>query len=204
MGYSSVRFDDERQSDIVSQFLDKYFYCDAKTFERVNDKNRQVSGIDVIFNMSHRQYVCDEKAAIRYRNLKTFCMELTFLNKHDELMDGWLIDPHKVNDSFLFVWIDKTKTDTIRSIDDIQVVEVALVRKSEIIAHLADYGWTVDKLKIKARRILNNPNVEMGNVRERGYCFSYSDKLPEKPVNVLISRKHLVGIGDINRKIEIK
>ena len=192
MGYSSVRFDDERQSDIVSQFLDKYFYCDAKTFERVNDKNRQVSGIDVIFNMSHRQYVCDEKAAIRYRNLKTFCMELTFLNKHDELMDGWLIDPHKVNDSFLFVWIDKTKT------------KVGYETGNGIIAHLADYGWTVDKLKIKARRILNNPNEEMGNVRERGYCFSYSDKLPEKPVNVLISRKHLVGISDINRKIEIK
>jgi hypothetical protein len=131
-------------------------------------------------------------------------MELTFLNRRDGLMDGWLIDPHKVNDSFLFVWIDKTKTDTIRSIDDIQSVEVALVRKSEIIAYLADYGWTVDKLKIKARRILNNPNEERGNVRENGYCFSYSDKLPEKPVNVLISRKHLVGISDINRKIEIQ
>lgn len=203
MAKSSLRADDVKQSDIVSQFLDKYFYCNTTNFERVIDKERQVKGIDVIFDLNSKHYVCDEKAAIRYRNLQTFCLELTFKNKNDEFMNGWLIDNHKINDSFLFIWIDKTKTDTIRDINDILSAEVALVQKSKILEWLADYGWTVDKLKIKAKRLLENYNEPKGDIYTSGYKFSVSQHLVECPVNILMSRKHLIMISDISKKINL-
>lgn len=206
MARSDLRNDDERCSDIVSQFLDKHFYCGCKSFERVYDKSRQVKGSDVIFTMGSRSYNCDEKAAIRYVNkgLKTFSLELSFINTRGELTQGWLIDPTKVNDSFLFIWIDKAKHDMLTSVDDIQVMEVSLVRKVKIMEYLESIGWTQDRLARKDSKIRNNPDESLGDVYRNGCKFVFSEKLHEKPINVLLSRYTLAKISDINRVFEIK
>ena len=78
----SVREYDEHCEQIMSQFLDKYFYnaINPTSFERVQDKGRQVKGIDVVMEINGKTYSIDEKAAIRYTNgLKTFALELSFL-----------------------------------------------------------------------------------------------------------------------------
>ena len=99
---SSLRKEDERREKIVSRFLDENFYQKVENFERITKKYDQVKGVDVRFKLNNKEYVCDEKAAVRYINkpLRTFAMELHFTDRSSEPHIGWLFDETKVNNSF--------------------------------------------------------------------------------------------------------
>jgi hypothetical protein len=203
---SLLRKGDERCSDIVSDFLNDNFYSKkCKFFERINDKERQIQGIDVIFELNGQKYVCDEKAAIRYvnKNLKTFSLELSFKDRGGNLHDGWLIDESKINDSFLFIWIDKAKHDILMSKDDIKELEIALVNKKSIIEHLDSIGWGISQLIRKSELIRENEHEYCGNLYEDGCKFVCSRFLYEKPVNVLLKRDTLKKISIYNERIVI-
>lgn len=151
MSRSILRDGDERGEKIVSEFLDKHFYIECEDFHRVVDKVQQIKGVDTTFVKNGFQYVCDEKAALKYvnKNLQTFSMELSFFNAADNISIGWLLDSNKINNSFLFCWIDSAINDVLSSSDDIVMMEVALVRRNKIIDYLSDIGWTLDKLFLK-------------------------------------------------------
>ena len=200
--YNKNRSSDERKEMVIAKFLDTHFYCDAKNFERVTDVNRQVQGTDVIFTMGGRQYNCDEKAATSWINkaLNTFALELSCYNRGGNLMTGWFLDSSKINDSFLFVWVDKATTDYLNSVDEIKDIEIALVRKRDIMNYLTDKGWSVEKLMVKSQRLRSNPDEPKGDLKINGCRFVESPKLPEDPINVLIPRKELIRMSDINRR----
>ena len=200
---SLLRKEDEKCSEIVSNFLDKNFYNKCKTFERVNDKVNQVKGIDVIFELNDKKYVCDEKAAIRYVNryLNTFAMELSFINRNNTLNNGWLLDDKKINDSFLLIYIDKAKNDILQNEDDIEDIELILIRKIKILEYLETLGWTKDKLIEKSNRIRINEDENCGSFKENGCKFVCSKQLFEKPVNVLLLRENLRSLSDLNIKL---
>ena len=202
---SSLRKEDEKCSDIVSSFLDEHFYKKCGYFERIVDKNNQIKGIDVIFELNNIKYVCDEKAAIRYVNkkLKTFSMELSFIDKGGNLHDGWLLDEEKVNDSFLFIWIDKAKHDILTSVEDIQELEIALVYKNDIIKYLDKLGWDEEHLIRKSDLVREDENEYCGDLYKNGCKFVCSRFLYEKPVNVLIKREILKKISVFNKKFII-
>lgn len=203
MAYNSkTRREEEKMTQIVSNFLEKYFYSNTNDYERVEDKERQLKGIDVIFNFKNKQYVCDEKAAIRYinKNLQTFAFELSFLGKNDKLIEGWLISERKVNNSFLCIWIDKADYDFIEDIDDIKEVEIALIDKQQLLNYLKQLGWNINKLHTKAEKLRNNEKENCGNINKHGCKFSCSRYLPEQPVNVIVAREKLKEISDYNQK----
>ncbi len=203
---SLIRKEDEKCSNIVSDFLDEHFYLKkCGFFERINDKQRQIQGIDVIFSLNGVKYICDEKAAIRYvnKNLKTFSLELSFKDRGGNLHSGWLIDDTKINDSFLFIWIDKSKHDILTSKDDIQELEIALVNKKSIIEHLDSIGWGISQLIRKSELIRENEHEYCGNLYEDGCKFVCSRFLYEKPVNVLLNRDTLKKISVYNERIVI-
>lgn len=204
---SFLRKEDEKCSDIVSNFLNENFYSKkCKFFERIDDKERQIQGIDIIFDLNGQKYVCDEKAAIRYvnKNLKTFSLELSFKDRGGNLHEGWLIDETKINDSFLFIWIDKAKRDILSSKDDIQELEIALVKKKTIIEYLESIGWGVQQLIKKSELIREEENEYCGNLYKDECKFVCSRFLYEKPVNVLLKRDTLKKISVYNEKIIIK
>ena len=133
---SELRNEDVRLSDNIYSLLDKKLYATQTTnFERVNDKTRQVKGVDVIFDIGEKHYIADEKAAVRYRNIKTFTLELSFINKKGEIQDGWLIDEHLINNSYVLVWIDNNESGE-------EFATVALVMKNNIRDYLNKLGWT--------------------------------------------------------------
>ena len=201
---SLLRKEDEKCSNIVSDFLDEHFYLKkTELFERINDKERQIQGIDVIFSLKNVKYICDEKAAIRYvnKNLRTFSLELSFRDRGGNLHNGWLIDEMKINDSFLFIWIDKAKYDILTSKEDIQELEIALVSKKSIIEYLKSIGWKIPKLIKKSELIRENENEYCGNLYEDECKFVCSRFLYEKPVNVLLKRDLLKKISVYNEKI---
>lgn len=195
----SVREYDEHCEKVMAQFLDEHFYkkIGYTWRERVTDRERQVKGLDVILKRDGKVYNIDEKAAIRYTNgLKTFALELSFLNRKGNRVDGWLIDEKKVNDYFVFVWINKIEGELIENVDSFKEVEVALVSKEKIMVYLESLGWDVDKLLIKDERIRDGIDDNLGDIRKNGCKFSYSEKLFEKPINILLPKQAYIKIAD--------
>lgn len=201
----SVREYDEHCEKAMAQFLDEYFYKEIgfSWKERVTDRERQIKGLDVILKRNGVEYGIDEKAAIRYTNgLNTFILELTFLDRGGKIRDGWFIDEKKVNDYYVFVWINKIDGELIENKDSFKDVDVALVSKEKIILHLESLGWDVDRLLLKAERIRDGIDDNFGNIKKNGCKFSYSEHLKEKPVNVLLFKETYINISEIHRRIQ--
>ena len=209
----------ERNTWIINDYLDKYVYTQENgftSFERVMDRQRQVKGIDVILGYNGTRYYADEKAASDYINrefpLQTFSLELAFVNRDNIIMDGWFLNDEIRTDSYVFVWIDtadmhpisEDKPDimVLDGIDAIKSGDVAIVDKEDVEQYLESLGWTKDKLRAKCDQIIDEDgNVEMGNVRKNGCKFSYSTKLVEQPVNVLVPRDKMIQIAKFHKKI---
>jgi hypothetical protein len=194
---SELREEDEKLSNTISDFLDKTFYAEETTdFTRNNDKTLQVCGIDTIFIYDGTKYECDEKAAVRYRNLKTFALELSFINKNGDLNIGWLLDKKNRNNSYLFVWIDVSE------------IEVALVEKVSIFQYLESIGWTKEHLFKKQQQIRdafdNSTTVYLGKLDDDGIKFHYSNQLVEKPINILLYRDTFRKLSVFNKVYKTK
>ena len=196
---------DEHCEKVMGEFLDKYFYNEniEGTITRVKDRRLQIKGVDVVIDDGDVKFYIDEKAAIRYVGLKTFALELSFINRQGDINTGWLLDNKKINDYFLFVWINELNGTEIKDISSIKNVDVALVSKSSIFRHLNSLGWTKNNLLEKDHRIRNNDNEYMGNILKDKCKFSYSKHLIEKPINILLSKETYMGIADLSINISV-
>lgn len=196
---------DEHCEKVMGEFLDKYFYNEniEGTITRVKDRRLQVKGVDVVIDDGDVKFYIDEKAAIRYVGLKTFALELSFINRQGDINTGWLLDNKKINDYFLFVWINELNGTEIKDISSIKNVDVALVSKASIFRHLNSLGWTKNNLLEKDRRIRNNEDEYMGNILRDKCKFSYSNHLVEKPINILLPKETYMEIADLSINISV-
>lgn len=196
---------DEHCEKVMGEFLDKYFYNEniEGTITRVKDRKLQVKGVDVVIDDGDVKFYIDEKAAIRYVGLKTFALELSFINRQGDVNTGWLLDNTKINDYFLFVWINELNGTEIKDISSIKNVDVALVSKASIFRHLISLGWSKNNLLEKDHRIRNNDNEYMGNILKDKCKFSFSNHLVEKPINILLSKETYMGIADLSINISV-
>lgn len=184
--------EDKNGENIAHQFLLENFYTKTEYFHECITKEEQLKGYDTTFSFMGLDYKCDEKAALDYVNkeypLGTFCLELSYLDRYDNLREGWFTDPSEENNSYLFLWIDKAKTDKVTSKDDILEGEYMLVMKDDIKEYLQSIGWTDENLRKKCERIREGNDSNMGSYHENGCKFSFPQYLPEKPINILIKR----------------
>lgn len=196
---------DEHCEKVMGEFLDKYFYNEniEGTITRVKDRKLQVKGVDVVIDDGDIKFYIDEKAAIRYVGLKTFALELSFINRQGDINTGWLLDNKKINDYFLFVWINELNGTEIKDISSIKNVDVALVSKASIFRHLNSLGWSKNNLLEKDRRIRNNEDEYMGNILKDKCKFSFSNHLVEKPINILLPKETYMEIADLSVNITI-
>lgn len=196
---------DEHCEKVMGEFLDKYFYNEniEGTITRIKDRRLQVKGVDVVIDDGDVKFYIDEKAAIRYVGLKTFALELSFINRQGDINTGWLLDNTKINDYFLFVWINELNGTEIKDISSIKNVDVALVSKASIFRHLNSLGWNKNNLLEKDHRIRNNDNEYMGNILKDKCKFSFSNHLVEKPINILLPKETYMEIADLSINISI-
>lgn len=209
---SALRKEDVRLADLVSDFLDKYFYPKYVTnFERVTDKKRQCEGIDVIFDINGSHYLCDEKngGSRINTNLRTFSLELSFIDRAGTRRAGWLLNEHNINNSYLFIWTDAADSERPRSVSEIHKVEVALVKKSRIKSYLRETAG-LDEVTILAMNesIVNNPStMEHALISENsgkrkylinGITLCHSTQLYEQPLNIILPREVYRSIADLN------
>lgn len=196
---------DEHCEKIISSILDKYFYTEPgiTLFERVTNKQLQINGVDTLFSLNGKNYMVDEKAAIRWVGLKTFSLELSFLGKDDQIRTGWLLDENKINDYFLFVWINELNHETIQDISSIKNIDVALVSKEKILKHLSSLGWTSERLIGKDYQIRNCDKPYLGDIKKNGCKFSFSKHLKEQPINILLPKETYIELADIYKNITL-
>jgi hypothetical protein len=199
----TVREYDEHCEKVMGQFLDKYFYEEYLdgNVTRITDKKLQVKGVDVVIDDGDVKFYVDEKAAIRYIGLKTFALELSFLNRQGNVNTGWLLDDTKINSHFLFVWINELYGETIENEQSIKNVDVALVSRDSILNYLSSIGWNKDNLSLKDQQIRSNKNTYMGNIRKNGCKFAYSEQLIEKPINILLPKEKYMEMADFSVNI---
>ena len=184
------RGQDEIRSDQAHKMFERSFYGPQTTeYKGIDDKETQVRGVDSIFTYNGQKYHCDEKAAVNYvgKHLPTFSMELTFIDRANKLADGWFVKENSKTDAYLFMWLDEN-------------YEIALVRKEDIENYLERCGWDIDKLYRKAEKIRYEDDRQFGFLNENGCKFTFSDWMPEEPVNVLVPRKELVRMAIYTNK----
>lgn len=201
--YNTYRSYDERACEVVNDFLDTKFYpIYTDCSERIDEKQYQIKGIDIKFDMNGTTYICDEKAAVKWmnKNLLTYAMELEFINRGGRLNDGWFVNNSQTNNSYCLIYTDRVDApyDSFTT-EDIKDATVIVVKKYTIKKYLEDKGWTSENLKKKCKEIRDNDGyrVNMGNLQKHGLKFSYSRNLPEKPINVLIPREELEEMSDL-------
>jgi hypothetical protein len=202
---SPKRDSDERKANLVNEFLDKNLYREEfgfSNFSRIDEKEKQVAGIDVMFNLNGEKYVCDEKAAVGEKyvngNLMTFCMELSMKNQGGILQKGWFVNEKMVNDSYLIVWIDKAERSDFKSSDEIIEAEVVLFRKKDLYDYLERNGMEKDKIIRQAERMVREGTQYTDYIID-GVKFVQSLYLTEKPVNLIINREIYRNINKLCR-----
>lgn len=207
---------DESNTLLVNDYLDKFVYTEENGFSNIKREDgvkAQVSGIDITFDFNGESFLCDEKAAAAYINnpLRTFSLELSFINKAGIEKIGWFVNDDLSTDSYVFVWIDegdvikvgedkKGEIYALTGIDGIKKLEISFIRKEKIKEYLSSLGWTRDNLLEKNRRIRENNKEKMGKITENGCKFSYSKSLSEKSINVLVPRDKLIEMADKHLK----
>ena len=182
---------------VIAQYLDEHLYNDGRftRHDRTDGREEQLKGSDIIISVPSlgiKDAIVDEKAITHYmtRRLPTFALELSFLSQSGNVVEGWLTDTEKVTEYYLMMWPLATKPWSIE-IQDIKSIEYMLVRRADILQWLASQGYTLDKLKEKARIIRETitENGAIDKVNGKDFWFFLTTRLAECPINVVIRKK---------------
>lgn len=197
---------DFNSENLVSEFLDKYFYpnCPLIVKERVEDIERQYLGIDLLADFNGNILKIDEKAAVgpkykKLNDLKTFSMELSFLNSNYNKCKGWLVSKDKETTHYLLCWLDRNREKHyINELEDIYFMEVMLINRVKLLKYIeSKYGFSPKDLLKKADNMRNEKReLEKLSGKTRFYMSSY---LSEMPVNLLIDKEELRKLALINQ-----
>ena len=163
----------------------------CENFSRYEDKENQVAGADVKFTYKDEEYIVDEKASVKYNDLKTFMLELSFINRNNEIQEGWFTLDGQINNAYLLMWFDK-----FSCISGRVVVFVALVRKDKLNEFMNGKGWTLANLRKKAYRIRYEGDRNFGDLATNECQFGFSENLVERPVYVKLLREKYLELAD--------
>lgn len=189
---------DLAEEKVVGKYLDTYFYPSwTTTITRNYEKETQVRGVDVTVTATNEvEYVIDEKAATTYanKNLQTFALEVDRFISNGNLMNGWLLSNNKLNDYWLFVWLDET-TGKLEDIDDIKSVTVSLIKVKDVYDYFHEHQVTGKMIKEKATEIREEAEI-YGYARNNylnGFKMVVNTKNYERGCNILIPRSELIN-----------
>ena len=175
---------DSAQEQAVHKFLVKYLYEKMGGWESVDDKERQINGIDVVRNGK----AFDEKTAITYPNktLPTYALEVSYIDQSRNLREGWLIlsnetDYYELN----YVY---TSDGERPNENNITKVESMFVEKKAILDFLESRGWTKEKLWSMQNSIRSSGKQGKILTDDSDIFFYITNWLSEQPINIVIKR----------------
>lgn len=217
----SFRDQDMKAEQGLGEFMDAYFYSklvkenkDVLEYQRMSDKESQMSGIDVCIVTTNRKIFIDEKAAIYYSNamIPTFAFEIDSIQTgHIEPIQGWFVNDGLQTQYYMLIWTNvrcvQEKSQWVR-IDvknlkktDYTIVEAMLIRKSDIRKALEQEGYDKRRLVEYAKRLRasykGSEDKHEKWISENAKIL-LSGQLAEKPVNVVVNKRLL---GNLARRI---
>lgn len=183
---------DSKQERVIMEFLSKYLYAKAyPEHEIVEDRNLQLEGVDIAIPLPSGIEYHDAKAQASklYINnpTQTFSMELLFDHNDSECV-GWFLRPGLLTHVYALCWVNRAKVNAhgyIDNADDIEELEVMLLDKQELKGFINTYFYdealyaTAQKMRAQGTtRLFLNDAMYM----------VYSDKLNERPVNLVVKK----------------
>lgn len=157
---------DLKQENVIHQYM-TMLYDEHGFSVKQPTKEQDISGIDVILNRYNKEYLVDEKAAIKYltRDLNTFSFELYKAGYRNSI--GWFVDKNKLTTYYNIIY-PKSFTNDIYNLDNIE----------EFMLNQSSY---------KGRRYF---------VINQYMKLVYSECIrPEKPINIVINKQYLRDIA---------
>jgi hypothetical protein len=198
---SSFKFDLNKEQ-ILSEYLDRLYKSKKITFERIVDIDKQHQGIDVVIQHKSKDYFIDEKAQLHYLNkdLPTFTFELSYLNKSNELKEGWLFDAHKHTQYYFLItgiFLKENKTELL-DITDIQSIKITSVNRKRLMKLLGALGLSKYNLYAYDNDIRTHESYGKNTIPElnkKNGVIYYTEHLSEKPMNLQIKLSYLIASG---------
>jgi len=200
MDKSNFSFD-LSQEQRLANFLDKYYltiplFQEKYTIERISNRDKQFQGIDLIITNkeTNAQYFIDEKAQLNYINKKlpTFAFELTYL-KNGERREGWLFDKKKKTDKYFVITCIKEEKKEFKSCRVVSVDRKKLIELIHEKISDKEIDYYLEEIRLKNK----SGKIKIDQFNDKECFFYYSDKLNEKPINIVFYLKYLIdkGIG---------
>ena len=205
MAYNTFRTKDMEAERELAKFLDKHLYTkDIFTrADRTDNASTQIDGSDIIISIPSlgiKDAVVDEKASIYYINkdLRTFVLEVSFLNRSLHYSEGWFIDDSLSTEYYLMQWIKANVADPgeVKE-NNITEIECVLVSKAKLKAYFEAEGYTREKLLQTAQQ-MRASNQTMIAPSGKPYRFYFTQKLAEKPVNILLNKEEYIRMGEFH------
>ena len=206
---TSMFKDDLKGEKIVGEFLDMTFYKNAfEHFRRTDNPREQFAGVDVVVQAKNGKFCkIDEKAQLSMLGnpTPTFAFEVAYLNKDEELKEGWLFH-HNDTEVYLLGYFNKMNGNPkkLTRKEEIKEFEFVIIAKKTLINFLNSKGYTEQFLKdetMKLKNLIDN-NIALPEgyskgktgyrkILEKGISVFYTDCLAEKPLNVVVNRRFL-------------
>ena len=184
---SNRRVDTIRENNMKEE-LNEIYKNNGLTTIRIEDRERQIKGIDVLVKTDEDNWMkVDEKAATTrptaYNTLLTFCFEVSADNNPDGT--GWLFKPDSETTHFAIIYPlshDNYKT--------LEAAEIFFIEKQAVLDYLWDLGIG---RKEDVLDIINNSDSYDRSGRRFWYIndatkIAQSLQLAERPVNIIIDR----------------
>ena len=207
----TTRKHDKEIENIVSGFLDKYFYrkiADKNGIEitRWTDREHQLSGIDVTvgnlnFDEKCKCYGC-MNSILQYPSFEV-SLDLRFGKR----LDGWFVNQNMKTDYYsflgLFASVDNPKD--LVSESQLEKIDVLWVKKTDVVELIKNIdSLTIDQIKSLASNLILEAKNDMdAGIFQQKYrrkfpsgkfWLTYSPKLFEKPVNLVVPRETLENL----------
>lgn len=205
MAYNTFRSKDMEAERELAKFLDKHLYTkDIFTHsERTDNALKQINGSDIIItipSLGIKDAVVDEKASIYYinKNLRTFVLEVSFLNRSLHYNEGWFVDDSLSTEYYLMQWIKANVADPWQvKENNITEIECVLVSKAKLKAYFEAEGYNKEKL-LQIAKEMRESNQKMIAPEGKPYRFYFTQKLAEKPVNILLNKEEYIRLGEFH------
>jgi len=189
----------------LAKYLDKHLYTkDIFTkAQRTDSVEDQINGSDIIISIPSLgidNAVVDEKASIYYINkdLRTFVLEISFLNRGLHYSDGWFINNSLLTEYYLMQWIKANIDDPWQvKENNITEIECVLVSKEKLKKYFENEGYSKEKL-IEIAQDMRNSNNKMIVPNNKPYRFFFTRNLAEKPVNILLNKEEYIHLSEFH------
>ena len=183
---SNRRTDAEREKNMQDS-LNEIYRNHGITTIRVEDREQQLKGIDLLMKNGDDWIKVDEKAATTkptaYTSLLTFCFEISSDNNPDSF--GWLFKPDSETTHYAIIF--PLSSDNFETLDE---AEIMIIRKQSILDLLWDFG--IGSKRDAVEIIKNSDHYD--DLGRKYYWLNdvcklaHSLQLPEQPLNVIVDR----------------